>query len=242
MRRLPVLAVLALLTAGAAQRAIAHGMYVAPRHGTLGIVVGFSTDDDAYPVHKVASSVSYDAGGKATPATLLLHSDHATISAPASTAALVTTVDYGFYARPAGGKWKEMRKSVMPGAGEGLHAIKYNVRIMGLGQQGKSHDLGLEIVPLADPMIMKLGDKLPLQVLLNGKPLKGVRLTENFLGDDTILTAPTDADGKTVTTLRASKLNVISIEYDAHVSGEPDVDFYRYFVTLDFDLPHTEPE
>jgi len=230
------------LTMSAGSAAMAHGMYVAPRHGTLGVVVGFSTDDDAYPVHKVTSSVSYDAGGKPTPATLRVHENHVTISAPADTAALVTTADYGFYSRPAGGKWREMRKSVTTGATEGLHAIKYNVRIMGPGQQGKAHDLGMEIVPLADPTSMKLGDKLPVQVLLHGKPLKGARLTESFLGDDTWLTEPTDANGKTITTLRASKLNVIALEYDAHVSDGPDTDFYRYFATLDFDLPHTEPE
>lgn len=233
----------ALLGAGGAA---AHGMYVAQRHGSWEVVVGFSSNDEAYPVNKIATSTAYDASGRERPAELIVHGDpaagHVKVDVPADAAVLVTVADYGFYARRPEAKWQPVRKRQLSGAAEGLHALKYNTLVLQPDQQGKAHGLGLEIIPLEDPLAKRRGDRLRVRLLHDGKPLPGVRLTEDFVGDDSRLTAPTDADGVTTVTLRASRLNVVAVERDVAAADDPDVDFYRYFATLSFQLNHVEPD
>ena len=51
----------------------------------------------------------------------------------------------------------------------------------------------MEIVPLKNPLTLKAGDKLPLLVLYEGKPLAGATVTAEGIGKDAL---KTDANGR----------------------------------------------
>ena len=163
-----------LLASGAVR---AHGLYVAERHGGLAAVIGFSSNDDAYALEKLSASAGYDVDGKPVPAAIIRHDSYVEIKPGPGTATLVTTADYGYYSKIAGGRWKEVRKRQLPGAVQGLHALKYNIFVMAPGSAvGKAHGIGIEIVPLEDPLAKQRGDSLPVRLLIDGKPAAGQRL------------------------------------------------------------------
>ena len=108
------------------------------------------------------------------------------------------------------------------------------------GGASKPTGQALEIVPLVEPMGLKMGDDLPVQVLAEGKPLPGVALYTDYVNDGHAMSAKTDADGKVTLFVRNDGLNVVGVSYAKKVSGDPDLDQVSYFATLSFTLPHGE--
>ncbi|WP_161493353.1 DUF4198 domain-containing protein [Zoogloea sp. LCSB751] len=233
-----------VLLLGVVPSAGAHGMYVAQRHGELAVVVGFSSNDEAYAVSKITAARAVTGNGR--PLEVTRRDDplgYVALKPPSGAALLFVDMDYGFYARDAAGKFKAGRKSALPGSVFGLQAIKQNLTVLGpwegaLRPRGK----GLEIVPLESPLALQRGDSLKVQVLLDGSPLPGVRLWEDFVSNDALLSPETDKSGITRVRLAADTLNVIALEYDQKVSADPDRDIYRHFSTLSFSLNHPEPD
>lgn len=219
-------------------------MYVAQRHSELAVVVGFSSNDEAYPTAKVVGARALSARGKELAVTRRDDSAGYVALKPATDAALLyVDMDYGFYGRDAAGKFSAGRKSANPAAVFGLQAIKQNITVLAPWQGAvASRGRGLEIIPLETPLALKRGDTLKLRVLLDGQPLAGVRLWEDFVGNDSLLSPATGTDGATRVKLAADTLNVIALEYDAKVANDPDRDIYRYFATLGFNLNHPEPD
>ncbi|TBV12423.1 hypothetical protein DNK08_00345 [Stutzerimonas kirkiae] len=135
--------------------------------------------------------------------------------------------------------WQPLAKAALPGAVEGLYARKYNLSVQAtpklpIAPRGQ----GLELLPQGDPLALKRGDSLNIQVLLDGKPLAGVRLAEDFIANDHALSPATDASGQTRVKLHADSLNVIALEYDQPQPAGTEVDFKRYFSSLSFALAH----
>ncbi len=82
--------------------------------------------------------------------------------------------------------WVNKPKNQVPEAIRCVRAVKYAKTLVNLGgkpgQVSKPVGQPLEIVPLADPAALKAGDELPVQVLLNGKPLAKAEVMATFAG------------------------------------------------------------
>ncbi|MFT4068231.1 DUF4198 domain-containing protein [Paraburkholderia sp.] len=243
MKHLFTLSAVATLLAGIVAPASAHCIYVAQRHSELGVVLGYSSVDQKYSPDSISVVSAYAADGKPEPVEKISNGTYVTLAAP-DVAVIGVAMDGGLYATPdaSGSKgWKKGGKTSVPGAVKGLHAIKYNLSIQKDSDVAiKPRGVGLEIVPLEMPMKKVRGDMLSVQVLLDGRPLEGVQLREDFVNNDSLLTKKTDAAGKTLVTLHDDMLNVIGLEYDAPVAANPDIDFNRYATSLSFALPHKE--
>lgn len=85
---------------------------------------------------------------------------------------------------PAG--YVHKTKDQVPEAIKCIRSVKYAKSIINLG--GKSADVSktlgqdLEIVPLKNPADLKMGEELPVKVLLAGKPLPKTEVTATFAG------------------------------------------------------------
>lgn len=233
---------LSVASACVAIPASAHVLYLAQRVSQPTLVIGFSSSDEAYDAQKIKDVKAFSITGESVPVVVTRSADHAVLAPASDAAVIVSTADYGFYARKQGAKWQKGKRSTLPGTDEGLHALKYNVAIEKPGASLTSHGLGLEIIPLEDPLTKKRGDHLAVRVLLQGKPLAGARIIENFLGNDSVLSAPTNAEGKTDITLQNDKLNVLALEYDQPVTNDKDINFNRYATSLSFSLVHNEAD
>ena len=100
----------------------------------------------------------------------------------------------------------------------------------------------LEIVPSNDPLAMKPGDALGLQVLFDDKPLAGALLKAwNRQGGQTlIIRAKTSVDGKATFNLPYAGGWMISVVHMVPVKGAKDIDWDSLWGNLSFKLAATE--
>ena len=241
MRRAARLAPLAMLALAAPLHA-SSAFFVAERVSKPTVVMAEVSTDEAYDPTVLKSVQGYDSADKPVDVPHMALSDHVVLDPPGNAATIILVADFGYHARPANRQsWTAKRKSQVPGATIGLHAIKESVNLMASAPATlHPHGLQVEIVPLVDPFTLKRGDTLPVRLLLRGKPLAGVKLQENFLSTMADQSPPTDAQGRTAVTLRADQFNVIQLTYEEAVKGDPDVDFMRYNASLTFNLANAD--
>ena len=101
----------------------------------------------------------------------------------------------------------------------------------------------LEIVPSNNPLAMKPGDALGLQVLFDDKPLAGALLKAwNRQGGQTlIIRAKTSVDGKATFNLPYAGSWMISVVHMVPVKGAKDIDWDSLWGNLSFKLAAAEP-
>lgn len=218
----------------------AHGIWVAQRHGDLAVVYGHSAGDEAYKPERVKSAVSYLASGEKREGRILPQAKNALVEPAADSAALIVIFDNGIWTKGADGKSVNKPKREVAGAQSASHSIKINTTILKTGASLKPTGQGLEIVPLVDPISLKMGDDLPVQVFTDGKPLAGVPLYVDYVNDGHAKSSKTDADGKVTLFVRNDGLNVIGVSHAKTMSSNAEVDQVSYFATLSFTLPHGE--
>ena len=222
--------------------AFAHGAWIAPRTGELAVIYGHGAEDDAYKPEKVKSVTGITAAGEKRDVKVIAREKNVVLDVPADVVAISTFFDNGFWTKGPDGKWQNVSKKDVPGATESGHYVKYSTHVHAkLGGALKPFGTPLEIVSLEDPISLKPGDDLELQILLDGKPLAGVTLIPDYINhshDET--TTKTDADGKISIPVANDGLNVIGISHDFKTPSNADADEMGYFATLSFMLPHEE--
>lgn len=232
---------LALLALGSlTATAQAHGIWVAQRHGDLAVVYGHGAGDEAYKPEKVKSVVSYTGAGEVKDGRIVPQAKNALIEPAADAKVLTIVLDNGIWTKGPDGKSVNKPKREVAGAQSASHSIKVNTTYLASGSALKPTGQGLEIVPLVDPLGLKMGDDLPVQVLAEGKPVPGVALYSDYVNDGHAMSAKTDADGKVTLFVRNDGLNVVGVSYAKKVSGNPDLDQVSYFATLSYTLPHAD--
>lgn len=223
------------LLAATVTGAQAHGVWLAEHAGELTVVYGVGPHDDPYKPDKVKSVTASTSGGEARPAKIVLRDKNAVIETTNDAAIIVTVMDNGFWTKNAEGKSLNLPKSAVPGGRSTNHTLKFNTHIRAsTGGAPKPTGAALEIVPLADPFSLKPGGNLPVQVLLDAKPLANVMLHPDYVNDANAHTAKTDANGKVTVVVRNDGLNVVALEYEKLTPGDKDVDKITYAATLSF--------
>jgi uncharacterized GH25 family protein len=154
-----------------------------------------------------------------------------------------------YWSRTPSGDWNMKRKDETPGATEcGLY-IEGAKGIVPVGGDTsatlatKAQGLPIEIVPLSHPSTVKVGQKLVLQVLFQGKPLPGAEVKARYggyaaLASDTAqaFSDTTDQDGKVnFVPLSAGDWIVIARNKTAY-EGPGACDNTDYGTSLHFDI------
>lgn len=229
-----------LLFAGSAVDAVAHGIWIAQRHGELAIVYGHGASDEAYDPAKITAVAAHD-GEQAVPVTPVNRETHALVPMPERAPVLIATMDNGYWSQGADGKWVNKPKSEVPGAKQASRSLKHTVAIL-----RHTHDaalpkgLRLEIVPAKDPTELQAGDPLEVLVLLNGEPLANAPVTTEYTTDSEAEPVRTGADGKATIVVRNNGLNVVAVSA-IEAPDEPEkADRISHFSTLSFNLGHHE--
>lgn len=101
----------------------------------------------------------------------------------------------------------------------------------------------LEIVPSNDPLAMKPGDALGLQVWFDDKPLAGALLKawNRQSGQTLIIRAKTSVDGKATFNLPYAGGWMISVVHMVPAKGAKDIDWDSLWGNLSFNLTTAEP-
>lgn len=116
-----------------------------------------------------------------------------------------------------------------------MRTYKYSLAIHQEGAKLPALDkLRLAIVPLVDPLTVGPGKSLAVQVLVDGKPAKGVKLIGDYRGAPHQVSAETDAEGRAEVVVRNEWLNIIAAELTLPVQKDKDIEEIGLFSSLSF--------
>ncbi|WP_259780883.1 DUF4198 domain-containing protein [Aestuariispira ectoiniformans] len=228
---------LAFVTALVSGTAWGHGAWIERRYGDLAVVYGHGGGDDAYNPARVTSATAFDKAGGGLAVKIDPMNDHIRLEEPPQAAGVVVTFDNGYWTKDARGKWHNKPRPEVKGAVQSGRYLKYMVALLKSGSRNiEPKGLPLEIVPLQDPVKLSMGDRLTVQVLSDGKPVKGAVVAADFINDGDNESLVSDADGKVSFTIRNDGLNVISTSLDRAVDDDPEVDELGLVSTLSFGM------
>ncbi len=110
----------------------------------------------------------------------------------------------------------------------------------GKGQVNTPVGHPLEIIPLKNPVDLRAGEYLPVQVLLRGKPFKG-RVFATYIGFSTekdvfAYTAKTGRNGKGMIRILQPGVWLIKAEHEDPYPDQKECDVKSYIATLTFEV------
>ncbi len=212
----PALAALALAAAGSA---LAHDALFEPATPAAPgrYIVRYADEGKPlpYPPAKLTKVWGYDAAGKTLALQASPETDVVRVQAPREATLLALEFDNGFYSRTTSGTVNKPMNEA-PGAVSALWAKKTGKYVVQWTPQ-VAQPLGMqfEIVPLA-AAAPKAGDTLTVQVLFEGKPVEGIKVSKSEHGSG----EKTDAQGRASYRVDAGR-NFIWAERRAPVRGDP---------------------
>lgn len=232
MQLLKPLALLGLLVA---TQASAHGLWTEQRRGNIEVVYGHGAEDNPFKPMKVSGAWAYDGSARMIPVTVQRLVDHARLQPLKQPAVMALALDNGRWSRSPENQWINQGRSTVPGATESIHTFKYSLAIYQPGAQLPALDqLKLLIMPEVDPLTVGPGKRLPVRVLLDGKPVAGVKLIGDYRSAPGTVSTQTDADGRAQVLVRNEGLNVIAAQMEVPAKDDPEVAMRGVFSSLTF--------
>jgi uncharacterized GH25 family protein len=152
----------------------------------------------------------------------------------------------GFFTKTTEGYKRGQTKKGLRNVIQCTYSAKYSKAAVNVGETGGKiyskvlgHDL--EIVPLADPGVLKRGDYMPIKVLYKGKPLASGQVFGTYVGFSTekntfAYATKTDKEGVAKIKMLTSGVWLITT---SHVEAYPDpkeCDQYKFSSTLTFEI------
>jgi uncharacterized GH25 family protein len=220
----------------------AHGLWTEQRRGNIEVVYGHGAEDNAFKAQKIGGAWAYDASGKMIPVSVERLADHARLKPLRSPAVLAVALNNGMWAQTADKKWINKGRSEVPEAVEATETFKYSLAIYQPGAKlPKLDQIKLLILPEVDPLTVGPGKSLPVRVLLDGKPVAGVKLIGDYRSAPNTLSTETDQDGRAQVLVRNEGLNVIAAQIEVPVKNSVEVNSRGLFSSLTFlGEPHHE--
>ena len=229
------LSLLAAATLLSAQGAYAHGIWTEQRYGQLDVVYGHGAEDQAYAADKVKGAWAYDERGQMIPVTVEKLGDHARLHPAAQPAVLAVALDNGVWSKNAQGESVNKPMADVPGAVSASHSYKYSLAILKAhAQVPDALKLAMVIRPLKDPSEVGVGNPLPVELMIDGKPAGGIALLDDYRGMSDASSVVTDARGRATVTVRNAGLNVIAAQAKVAAVDRKDVSERSLFTSLTF--------
>ncbi len=219
-----------------------HGAWVEKRQDDIVVVYGHGPSDDAYAPEKIKKTTAYDSSGNSMKLEVKeAKGGYVPLDVAEGTAIVAVNFDNGFWSVDADGKWHNLPKTKVANAKKGGHYVKNALTILGhFDTLPKSFELPLVILPQSDPLKLKAGDDLRIQVKYNGKPVPEKNIIGDFVNLDSTVSAVTDAQGFATIKLRNQGLNVIAVSAEEKLKDNSDADKLSIMATLSFTLKGSE--
>ena len=118
---------------------------------------------------------------------------------------------------------------------------KYAKSIVQVGSEYKDVSMALghkiEFIPLTNPYTLKQGDKLPVELLFDGKPLVNAEIGWSYTGlEETFAgTIVTDAEGKALIPLEKAGPYVVRVTHMEHCK-KPEYEWESFWASLTFEV------
>lgn len=217
---------------------IAHGVWVSERRGNTEIIVGEGAEDTSYKASMVTSVKAFDYEYNTKAVEVIDMSDHVNLKYDKGEVSLFTiNFDFGYWSHTTNGGWVNKSMDQVPGSSVGTQALKYGVVYLKRTIEPKAIDtLDLQLVPNVNPLTLKKGDDLSLQLLYKGKPMPKTKVILDVINDLSNV-VKTDGDGWVTIKVQNSALNVIGVEVEMPFKGlSRKATKTKYFTTVSFTL------
>ncbi|MGL4237516.1 DUF4198 domain-containing protein [Tabrizicola sp.] len=203
----------------------AHASWIAQHGGDYVVIHGEgSATNEAYDPAIVTDAKGFDKTGAPLTVTLAPQGKVMGLSGTEGAAVLSVVYSDGWWTEDAAGEWHNESPDKHAGYKSTGQCFTYPVAYVGATEKpGVAVGHPLEIVPLTDPTILTMGDKLQVQVFKDGKPLVGVSVSLDVLTDWDLSSPVTDADGKTMVTVQNNGLNVLQYYDETKVSEKESI-------------------
>lgn len=215
----------------AAHLAHAHNVWLEPdAHGAY--VVQFGGHEgklEAFPPEKLQSVQAYDLRGRKIEVSVQAVPGGAKVAPERQAALLAAHFDNGYFSKVGVGPLVNKPMNENPGATSGVHAVKFHKTFIQWGVIAKK-ELGqtFEIVATTH-LAAHAGEPVQFQVLLDGKPRAGVRVSLGEKGEPVM----TDANGLVTVKPKAGVNQLLAI-VRLPVSGDPKTTSLNYEYLLAF--------
>lgn len=212
--------------------ALAHNVWLEPEADGSYLLQfgGHAGQVEAFDPAKLRSVTAYDRRGRKVGAEVKTAAHGMKVYPGAQATLLAVELDNGFFSgQPGVASMVPLPMDQHPGATRGVWARKYHKTVMVWGAFTQTV-LGqkFEVVPLQG-QVPHAGQALALQVLLDGQPLAGARISQGESGSPVV----TDAQGKAAVRL-VPGTNVIQAIYRQPVQGDTRATEFSYEHLLRF--------
>jgi uncharacterized GH25 family protein len=141
---------------------------------------------------------------------------------------LAARYDNGYWVKIADNLYRNASRRMAPDAVDSMWSAKFAKAVTGAGapwQTVLGHEL--EIVPLADPAAVRVGQSLPVRVLFRGRPLAGVDIERGDgvtpMKEEAIPRFKTDGDGTATIPIVKAGAVLLAIDHRVSPSGTPEI-------------------
>lgn len=226
----------------AAGSAHGHGLWTEQRRGAIEVVYGHGAEDNVFKAQKISSAWAWDGQGRQIPVTVERLADHARLKPLRAPAGVAVVLNNGAWSQTPDKQWVNEDRSKVRDAISSIHTWKYSLAIYREGAKlPPLKALRLVIVPQVDPLKVGPGKALPVQVLLDGKPLAGVELIGDYRGAPHQVAATTDGEGRANVVVRNEGLNIIATSVTRPLAKDAPTAEEGLFTSLTFlGEPHHE--
>lgn len=155
---------------------------------------------------------------------------------------LAAQYDNGYWSKNDAGETVNTSRLANPKTTMASHNLKFGKALVATGPKHDGFDrvVGhkLELVPMTDPFDVKVGDRLPVLVRLNGKPYAGagVEIGDSItaMPENEITRYKTDAKGVALVPIGKSGWQVIGVDFEEKSPQQRLADQEKYTATLVF--------
>jgi nickel transport protein len=231
-----------LMTFFATQLVLAHDTWIEKRNGQLLVLRGHHGGAiEAYDPELVREAKALDAKGQAVPVEIVKNKENVSLSPKGNPAIVGAFYDSGCWLKTTDG-WKKATKR----EGKDTYTIVQSLRAKQWCksftapsvESSKPMGQRFEVVPQKDPTTLSVGEKLPIKVVLDGKPVEGAIITTGG-GHESDKKDPlkTDKAGMASISVERPGLQMAKANYKIPTKDDPDADELSLSSTITFVAP-----
>jgi cobalt/nickel transport system permease protein len=210
----------------------AHEFWIEQKGKDFTLIYGHGMHREDFEATKVTEVKAFDAKGKAIDVRREKRDKGLLLTPAVQPAVVLVVIDNGYWSKTIYG-WKNLPKRQASRVVEAIRSLNYSKALISWSDitQKPLADAKLDILPLKNPLELKAGDRLPLKVLYQGRPLPNVGVE----GADHDTVATTDKDG--IAQVKISKgYQVITVTHKEPLNDDLDADFFSTTTTLTFEV------
>ncbi len=215
-----------------AAEASAHDFWMDRRGADFLLVFGHGDQREEFELSKVKTVKAFGPGGKEIEVGREPKEKGLLLRPAAPPSWVFAEVDNGYWSKTIYG-WKNLPKRKASRVVEAIRSLYFSKALSAWDETLGSAMTGvpLDIALLKNPLGMKAGDVLPIQVFLRGKPVEGLEVE----GRDHAVVSKTDREGKAKVKIGKGRQS-ISVDYKEPLKDDPDADFLTLTSTLTFEV------